>query len=568
MNITTEEPKTNGQTEQIQKVPLDRVHVSEANTRHPKPAEVSELTQSMKEFGQTTPAIARPHPKKKGHFELAAGARRRVAAEAAGLTTLDVIVRQLDDSTLEETILIENLQREDPDPRAEVKLLDRLVKRGIATPSAISAHLGKPEHWVARRLKLLDVIPEVRKQWESDRDNRFSHYSVDMMELFGSLPKDTQISLFKSNDTYWLRHPRSRADLQKALEQQVFCKLSSAPFDLNDKRFFVKGCGPGCASDSSKQGSLFDMSGGTGDGRCLNCACFNARLGKWRAFRLEELQKANEIKKDLSLIIATQGYYTDRQSMRIGDRNVIAITPSYGQKIVYEKPKKGESQQVYVTNTTGTKFRVGYLVKGRESYSGGGGSSMTRTKPKKKSLETRKTILQSRRWDIVRKQLIDLVLASNAKAVTVDVIDLVPIFGFGFNCAPLRTERYNNKLWGRFDARKKKGFEMPRNEDKINYATCGNYMHHTIDHWSQRGTETIKDRNEAIWHGLKHVIIDQLLHFRLASEIVTDHGVTDIERIGKLMGFDTAKAKKEADLIIPPPKTWGKVDAHTLEPLK
>jgi ParB/RepB/Spo0J family partition protein len=571
MNTTTEEPKTNGQTEQIQKVPLDRVHISEANTRHPKPAEVSELTQSMKEFGQTTPAIARPHPKKKGHFELAAGARRLVAAEAAGFTTLDVVVRELDDATLEETILIENLQREDPDPRAEVKLLDRLVKRGIKTASAISAHLGKPEHWVIRRLQLLKVIPELRHQWENDDDTGHSlgigHYTADMMALLGSLAPDTQKLLVRKQQhggfvNYDLRDIETRSKLEKYISQNVMCRLADAPFDLNDKRFFVKGCGPGCASDSSKQAGLFDSITNK-DARCLNCACFQSRLALYRKVQLDGATKdlKKEEKDKLRFVFSREEGVYDRRpnEIMIGNKRVGVDDKSYGETIC--KSDEKDAERVVLVTGDG-KLRLGYLKK--TSYRG----YSRPTKPRKKSLDTRKQILQSRRWDIVRKTLIDLVLASNVKDVTVDPIDLVPVFGFSFNSEPMRSEKYNNKLWAMFDARKKTGFEMPRNDGKINYAICGSYMHHTRGRWNDRSSVHIKDRNEAIWHGLKHVIIDQLLHFRLASEIVTDHGVTDIERVGKLLAFDTAKAKKEADLIIPPPKTWGKVDVHTLEPLK
>jgi ParB/RepB/Spo0J family partition protein len=449
----TNETKPNGATEEIvQRVPLNLVHISEVNTRHPKPAEVSELTQSIKEFGQTTPALGRPHPKKEGHIELAAGARRRVAAEAAGLTTLGVIVRQMDDATLEETILVENLQREDPDPKAEVKLLDRLVRRGVQTASAISAHLGKPEHWVTRRLKLLDIIPELRKEWERNderNDGRnglgIQDYSVEMMSMLGALPKATQESFlgrdqYKHFENHELGDIETAAELKKYLDQDVSCLLAAAPFDLKDPKFFVKGCGPGCASDSTKQAGLFDFGQTQKDARCLNCSCFFARVAKWRKSKIDELKKANGITKDARLIV--DATYCDVNRILVGSQEYQLHDRDYNEKILSKPPPKGDSEQVIVVDKRGEKFHVGYVVKER-----GYGSSTSQPKPKKKSLDTRKQILQSRRWDIVRKSLIDLVLASSAKSVTVDVVDLVPIFGFGFNCAPIRTEKHDNKLW-------------------------------------------------------------------------------------------------------------------------
>lgn len=567
MSTTT---TTNGQTEEVTvtRAPLDTVHISEQNTRHPKPAEVTELTQSIKQFGQTTPALGRPHPKKKGHIELAAGARRRVAAEAAGRTTLDVIVKEMNDDVFEETILIENLQRVDPDPRAEVKLLDRLVKRGIATAAAISAHLGKPEHWVARRLRLLKVIPEIRKQWESGRNNRFQDYTVDMMELIGSLSEATQTALFKDQQAWWLQNPHSRAELQKALEQHIFCRLADAPFDLNDPKFFVKGCGPGCASDSSKQNDLFDMSGGNKDARCLNCSCFNSRLGKWRAAQLDELKKKHGIKKDLPLMLSDQSSYNSER-IRIGDQAYTASAPDYQHKLVAEKPDKGDAQQVYVTNTQGTKFRVAYLVKGRHSASRHTEKS---DRPKLSPAEARKKgrdMLEARRWDIVRKDLIQRVFKSTAKDVTEDVVDLVTVFGTCQYHNPERGDRKNhNANWDAFDQCRKKGYQVESldGDDKdFNYG-----VHDCIDgggYGREIDEKVIKDRKEALWHVLKPVIVNQLLGAFRVLNIVEENIVYDIQRVGKLIGFDTKAAKLQADLQIPPPKSWGKVDVHTLEPL-
>ena len=120
---TTTNGTANGH-EEIVSLPLGSILISEHNTRQPSPKEpgIIELARSLKEIGQTTPAIVRPHPKKKGHYELAAGARRRVASELAGRDALACIIRSLDDDAFEELLLVENLQREDPDPRAEVKL--------------------------------------------------------------------------------------------------------------------------------------------------------------------------------------------------------------------------------------------------------------------------------------------------------------------------------------------------------------------------------------------------------------------------------------------------------------
>lgn len=550
---------TNGQTEIIHKWPINRVHISERNTRHPKPNEpgIKELTESIKTFGQTTPAIGRYHPKKgKEHIELGAGARRRVASEAAGKTTLDVIIRDMDDAKLEEMIVIENFQREDPDPRAEVAVLDRLVNKHKMTSAEISAHLGKPEHWVTRRLRLLKVIPEIRKQWESGRHNRFTNYSVEMMELIGSLDTGTQQALFKSQDTWWLQHAHSRAELQKELEKHIFCRLDSAPFDLNDPKFFVKGCGPGCASDSSKQGALFDMS--NGDRRCLNCECFQSRIGKWRKSLLEAVRKEHDIKKDLPLLVSGEGY-GNPGSIRIGDKDFRLQTPDWGWKVASEPPKTGKAQQVYVTDRAGTKFRIGYLVKGRESS--GGGSRSSRPKlSQAESMAARKKMLEGKRWSLVHDQLHEALYKCPHSKVTEPIEDLVAVFGLpseyhasshDTNMPGTGKDTEGVYHWKVFDERKKKGFPS--------------YEYHELYEAYDDTLKYLDHRNAALWSGLQKVLADVMKGFCKVSD--AGESEYNMRRVAKLISFDITKAKREADLQIPPPKSWGKVDVHTLEPL-
>ena len=77
-------------TEEVINIPRAKLHVSKLNTRQPKPRDpaVKSLAKSLAEFGQTTPLIVRPHPDKKGKFEIGAGARRSVAAGVAKLDSL------------------------------------------------------------------------------------------------------------------------------------------------------------------------------------------------------------------------------------------------------------------------------------------------------------------------------------------------------------------------------------------------------------------------------------------------------------------------------------------------
>lgn len=352
------------QPETVVKLSLDRLLISELNTRPaPKRESVIDLARSLA-VRQTSPLVVRPHPSKSGCYEIGAGNRRRIAAEqpeAGPLDTLDAVIRPLSDDEFEELILVDNLQRLDPDPREEAKLLERYVARGVRTAEEISARIGKPKHWVLRRLQLLKVIQPLRKSWEGKPPSRcvnISHFDVRMMELIGSLPE----SLQKSIASEWhLNHCKNYADLRKYLDREVVCNLAAAPFDINDPRFFVKGCGPGCASDSNKQTGLFDFDGKKECGRCLNPECFTKRLAKFNAERVKELTDAAGAE---SLPVVSASYCGGK--IRVGNETIEA-KPSYEAKV--GKAPDGAKPVIILTDK-GT-LAAGYIPEAAEGNNGG-----------------------------------------------------------------------------------------------------------------------------------------------------------------------------------------------------
>lgn len=83
-------------------------------SRHPYKVRDDEamrdMAESVKQYGVLSPAIARPLPE--GGYELVSGHRRKRACELAGLETMPVIVRELDDDAAAILVVDSNLQRE------------------------------------------------------------------------------------------------------------------------------------------------------------------------------------------------------------------------------------------------------------------------------------------------------------------------------------------------------------------------------------------------------------------------------------------------------------------------
>ena len=100
-----------GKTENIKQVRLSQLFPYK---QHPfkvnDDAEMQKIVESVKQYGVLSPAIARPMPD--GGYELVSGHRRKRACELAGLETMPVIVRELDDDAAAILVVDSNMQRE------------------------------------------------------------------------------------------------------------------------------------------------------------------------------------------------------------------------------------------------------------------------------------------------------------------------------------------------------------------------------------------------------------------------------------------------------------------------
>ena len=124
-----------------------------------------ETVESVVRFGVLVPAIARPDPE--GGYELVAGHRRHRACELAGMDTMPVIVRELDDDAATILMVDSNLQRETilPSERAfAYKMKLEAMKRQAGRPSKNSAQVGRNFHGIESREILAEQVGQSRNQ--------------------------------------------------------------------------------------------------------------------------------------------------------------------------------------------------------------------------------------------------------------------------------------------------------------------------------------------------------------------------------------------------------------------
>ena len=176
--FSTEENRQEEQREQVQQIPIDALHPF---TNHPfkvlDDEAMTRTVESIAQYGVLAPLIARPRPDGDG-YEIISGHRRQYAAKLAGLDTLPVIVRNMDDNAAVLLMVDSNLQREHilPSERAfaykmKLEALKNQGARSDLTSGQIGPKLrsdeqvaldaGESRKQVQRFIRLTNLIPEL-----------------------------------------------------------------------------------------------------------------------------------------------------------------------------------------------------------------------------------------------------------------------------------------------------------------------------------------------------------------------------------------------------------------------
>ncbi|WP_440897380.1 ParB/RepB/Spo0J family partition protein [Amphibacillus sp. Q70] len=119
---------------------------------------IEELKNSILEHGIIQPLLVRQAIK---GYEIIAGERRFRAAKEAGLETIPVIVKELNDQKMMELALLENLQRENLTPIEEAQAYVNLMKSYELTQEDLSKKLGKSRPHIANQVRLLQLPAQV-----------------------------------------------------------------------------------------------------------------------------------------------------------------------------------------------------------------------------------------------------------------------------------------------------------------------------------------------------------------------------------------------------------------------
>lgn len=149
-----------GSTKNDTLVPIEKIHPnSDQPRRYFDKSNLSDLAASLRARGIIQPLVVRPHPNKKGEFEIVAGERRWRASQIAQIHQLPVVVREFSNEDVLEVAIIENIQRADLNPMEEAAGYRQLMDKFGHTQDQMAQALGKSRPHIANYLRLL-VLPE------------------------------------------------------------------------------------------------------------------------------------------------------------------------------------------------------------------------------------------------------------------------------------------------------------------------------------------------------------------------------------------------------------------------
>ena len=188
-----------------------------------------DMAESVKQYGVLSPAIARPMLD--GGYELVSGHRRKRACELAGLETMPVIVRELDDDAAAILVVDSNLQREGllPSERAfanklkleaiqhqgkRTDLTSRQVVGKLEAADTIGESTGESGRQVQRYIRLTELIPPLLDMVDERKIAFNPAYELSF------LTKDEQTMLLDAMDSEQATPSLSQAQRLKQFSQR------------------------------------------------------------------------------------------------------------------------------------------------------------------------------------------------------------------------------------------------------------------------------------------------------------------------------------------------------------
>ena len=245
--FTTEGERTGAAQEKVQEISLAQLHPFR---NHPFKVldddKMRDTAESVRDHGVLVPAIVRP--REDGGYELVSGHRRKRACELAGLETMPVIVRDLDDDAATVIMVDSNIQREMllPSERAfaykmKLEALKHQGRRTDLTSGQVGTKLQRADETIAKQagtsrnqvqrfIRLTELIPELLNMV----DDRM--IALNPAVELSYLKKDEQKMLFNAMDSEQITPSLSQAQRLKRFSQSGMLTIESMRAIMSEEK--------------------------------------------------------------------------------------------------------------------------------------------------------------------------------------------------------------------------------------------------------------------------------------------------------------------------------------------
>lgn len=308
-------------TQEYRSIPIAQLKESSTNPRKAfNEARLTELAESIRSKGVLSPLLVR---RINGHYEIVAGAQRFRAAQRAGLREVPVRLSTFTDSEAQEAQLIENLLRADLHPFEEAQGFRALFDQEPAkyTIEKIATRTGKSASFIAKRLKLLDLIKAAADAFLAGQ------IGIEHAQLIAKLaPEMQEEALRRCFDAYYGADDKERSlvpasRLQAWIEQNVYLSLKSVPFSKDDETLVPEA--GSCAQCPKRTGFNTLLFSEVREDSCADAPCFNRKL---------DAHIAQRVAKVPNLVMISENYDTQGETPVLPRRNYVEVVTRKSKK--------------------------------------------------------------------------------------------------------------------------------------------------------------------------------------------------------------------------------------------
>ena len=154
---------TNNQNKNnINKIDISKIYPNKKQPRKNfETQEIQELSQSIKNQGLIQPIVVRETSK--DAFEIIAGERRWRACQIAGIHAVNCVIMSVDEESVYELALIENIQRENLNVVEEAKAYKKLTQQNGIKFEELSKKIGKSPSHISNLIRILDLDDQIHQ---------------------------------------------------------------------------------------------------------------------------------------------------------------------------------------------------------------------------------------------------------------------------------------------------------------------------------------------------------------------------------------------------------------------